>query len=107
MAKRDETIRILTGLFDVEPSPEIETALFKGVKHEELLLALEYWVDQSKMIFGEVVHVQIEKIQSVQDAGVDIIITLFQSNLKFGIQVKSHYDISQDDFSQSVKAQMF
>jgi len=105
MDKRDEIIKILTSLFDVEPSPEEETVLFKNVKHDELLLSVEYWIDQSKMIFGEVVH--IEKTQSLADAGVDICVNLVQSKFRFGIQVKSHFDIGEKAFAKNVKAQTY
>lgn len=105
MRNRDEIIKILVGLFDVEPSPENETEIFQDVKHAELLEALEFWIDQCKMIFGEVVHT--EKTQSLQDAGVDVCVNLMESKFRFGIQVKSYLDIQQGDFSKRVKAQTF
>ncbi len=101
----EKNSKIIADLFDVKPCPENETEIFRTVSHEELLKALEYWVDQTKMIFGEVV--QIEKTQSLRDAGVDLCVSLIQSKFRFGIQAESLGDIEKKDFSTKLKAQTF
>lgn len=105
MDNRDKIIKLIGDLIDVESSPEEETAIFRTVKHEELISAMAYWFDQSKMVFGEVM--QIEQTQSLRDSGVDLSLSLIQSKIKFGIQIKSFGDIEKKDFSTKLKAQTF
>jgi hypothetical protein len=104
MERSEQAIKLIMDLFDVESRPEEETAIFQDVSHEELLSELQYWIDQSKMIFGDVV---IENIQGFKDSGVDIGINLIRSNLRFGLQVKSFGDIQKPDFYAKVKSQAF
>jgi hypothetical protein len=101
---REEAIKLILNLFNVESKSEEETAVFQGASHEELLDALEYWIDQCKMIFGDVV---IDNLQGFKDSGVDIGISLVRSNIRFGLQVKSHGDIEKPDFYTKVKSQAF
>lgn len=54
-----DSIHILYSLFDIVPSPDHETQIFKGITHEDLCQALKYWIDQTKLFFGEVVQIQI------------------------------------------------
>ena len=70
---------------------------------EELDNALEYWLDQSKMIFGEVG--KIEKTHGPQEVGIDLSLNLLQSNFRFGVQIKTYHDITKKDFVMKVLAQ--
>lgn len=79
------------------------TTKLRGVRHDKLCEAFEYWIDQTKTLFGEVVL--IEKLQSLQDAGVDVAINFPQSKFRIGVQVKSWGDIRKRDFSTKVLAQ--
>jgi hypothetical protein len=49
--------------------------------------------------------VLIEKLQSLQDAGVDVAIYFPESKFRIGIQVKTWGDIKRKDFSNSILAQ--
>jgi len=97
-------LEILAKIFDAESSIIDETKIFSGISHDDLCSALEYWVDQCKLLFGE--PVVLYQNQSLRDAGVDVSVNLLSSNIKFGIQVKSHGDIEENDFTKNVKMQI-
>ena len=51
----------LLKLFNVKLADTEQTPKLKEIRHDELCEALEYWIDQTKTLFGEVVL--IEKLQ--------------------------------------------
>ena len=57
------------------------------------------------MFFGEPVSIMQE--HNMREAGIDIIIELMASRIKFGIQIKSPSDMKGLDFSRHVKSQIF
>jgi len=91
-------------LFDVNTSIPNKTVIFNKVSHDDLCDEIIYWIEQCKLLFGEVVWIQ--QIQSRQDAGVDIIVDFPNSEIKFGFQIKSYNDIKTEDFSSKVDAQI-
>lgn len=91
-------------LINVLSSTQESTSLFKNVKHDELVNAFRYWFEQSRLFFGEPLIVQGN--QSRNDAGVDILLHFTETNNKIGIQIKSHYDISEPLFQKNVKSQI-
>lgn len=91
-------------LFDVEPVEKSRTNINKDYNHDEICEIIEYWINQTKIIFGEVVW--IEKNQGLRDAGVDLYLEFIQSRVKMGFQVKSYNDIKDKDFSRQVDAQI-
>lgn len=94
----------LVKIFDTKIVASEETKSFKHVYHKKLCEAFEYWVDQTKLLFGEAVW--IEQTQSLRDSGVDLAINIPKSGVKYGIQVKSHGDIENKHFSKNVLAQI-
>lgn len=103
--KKADTIKKLLILFNVKPSPTTETKIFKKLRNqqEELDNAFEYWLDQSKMVFGEVA--KIDKIHGMKEAGIDLLLNLTSSKFKFGIQIKTNGDIKKKNFSNQVLSQ--
>ena len=99
-------VQTLAKLFDIESASDYDTEYFKknNVSHAKLMCIIEYWIDQSKLIFGE--PVTIRKTQSLRDAGVDFIMEFVSSKLKIGFQVKSYGDVQEKGFHKNVNAQI-
>ena len=102
--KERNAVEKLVKLFDVKSASDEETKIFNEISHDELCKAVEYWIDQTRLIFGEPVLTY--QNQSLRDSGVDVSINLVTSKINFGFQVKSHGDIDEKDFSQKVNAQI-
>lgn len=81
-----------------------DTVMLKEISHEETSQAMHYWIDQIKLLFGDVVWVQ--QTQSLRDDGVDVIADFINSQIHVGFQIKSHYDINRNDFTIKVKSQI-
>jgi hypothetical protein len=93
-------------LVEFNLSPINSTNIFSDkVLQNELINAIGYWFDQTKMFFGEPVSIIQE--HNMREAGIDIIIELMVSRIKFGIQIKSPSDMKGSDFSRHVKSQIF
>lgn len=103
--KNADIIKNLLVLFDVKPSPTAETVFFKNLpqQQQELDNAFEYWIDQSKEIFGE--EGKIEKTHGLKEAGIDLSFNLMESRFKFGVQIKTYGDIKDPNFSLHVSSQ--
>jgi len=103
----DRVVERLLKLFDVRSSPDIETALFSNSEvadHNAICKAIEYWLDQTKLVFGQAAY--IIQNQSLRDSGVDLLIDIPLSGFRFGVQIKSHNDIEETNFAKNVKAQV-
>lgn len=89
-----QIIKNLLKLFDVKPAPEEQTSLFKDLpdKQNELDKAFEYWIDETKEIFGE--PGKIEKTHGLKESGIDLLLNLIDSKFKFGFQIKTYNDIN-------------
>ena len=76
------------------------TSGFKGKGHDDLLGLLQGKVD--KDLEGKPNSIL---LQSLQDAGCDLLID-WGSGQKYGIQLKSHFDIGEKDFQKNTLAQI-
>jgi hypothetical protein len=76
------------------------TAGFKGKKHDDLLVVLRERL--ARQLFE---RPSLSVIQSRQDRGCDFLIE-WGSHAKFGVQLKSHFDISQEGFAEKTLAQI-
>jgi hypothetical protein len=95
----------LLKLVEFNLSPIDSTNIFSDkVLQNELINAIRYWFDQTKMFFGELVSIMQE--HNMREAGIDIIIELLVSRIKFGIQIKTPSDMKGSDFSRHVKSQI-
>src|SRR6266540_5907039 len=99
-----KALKRIEKLFDIKESKIEDTKIFSNINHQTLIDAFIYWIDQSKLIFGE--PVKFLDIQNIKDSGVDIYFELLQSKTQFGVQVKTFGDIQKSDFSQSLSAQI-
>jgi len=100
-AEAQTLIPSLDGLLWPEASDAAATAGFRGKSHEELLRVLQVLLDRH---LG--VHAQVSTFQSLADAGCDVQALFPAQGLKYGIQVKSHGDISKSDFAKDTLAQI-
>lgn len=106
-ARRNDSIDVLHSLLDVIPSPVDGTVNFKNIPHEQLSRALKFWLDQTRLCFGEVTQTEI--IHGKNEAGIDIFIDLLKSPpIRFAFQVKSYEDIEdgKQSLSEKVHAQI-
>jgi hypothetical protein len=94
----------LIKLTDVKKATVADTSRLFKVHHEKLVEAFQYWFEQIKLVFGE--PIMIRNLQGLNDAGVDILFELPNSDLKIGIQIKSWYDISEKMFPKKLKSQI-
>lgn len=89
--------------FNVKSSSQEETAIFKDMKHSELLTLLLKWIENkngSTKMFANIIH-------GLTEEGVDIIVeTCEECPERFGMQLKNNEDVKQKDFSTKIKAQM-
>ncbi|MFX1481474.1 MAG: hypothetical protein ACFFCI_25630 [Promethearchaeota archaeon] len=90
---RDEVLieRMLKCL-DVQPSKVKDTQYFQRKSHDSLCEDVESWVNKLQVFLGE--FIWIEQNQSLKDEGVDLLVHFIESQIKFGLQIKSHGDIS-------------
>ncbi|KKK88124.1 hypothetical protein LCGC14_2746320, partial [marine sediment metagenome] len=102
---RDEILieRMLKCL-DVQPSKVKDTLYFQRKSHDSLCEDVESWVNKLQFILGE--FIWIEQNQSLKDEGVDLLVHFIESQIKFGLQIKSHGDISDKNFSTKLDAQI-
>lgn len=101
-----KAIAKLLKLQEIKLAPiDLTNILSDKVLQNVLITAIEYWFDQTKMFFGEPVSIMQE--HNMREAGIDIIIELMVSKVKFGIQIKSPSDRKIKNFSIHVKSQIF
>jgi len=100
MTKQEAIINIST-IFNRKSSLDEETSFFEGKKHDELLDLLSRYIEDSSPLVG---NPRIFKTQALNDHGVDLIIE-YPNKCKIGIQIKSHFDVTEKDFAAKVKAQ--
>ncbi|WP_342549987.1 hypothetical protein NST69_15525 [Paenibacillus sp. FSL P2-0089] len=80
-----------------------QTTLFNGQKHDDLVKELRDYLDANRKFLGGNIHLEIT--QAMNDHGVDLILTI-EGFCKIGFQVKSHYDVSEQEFQSKVKRQL-
>ncbi|MFD0715183.1 hypothetical protein [Paenibacillus sp. GCM10027626] len=80
-----------------------QTAKFNGQKHDDLVKELRDYLDANKKYLGGNIHLEIT--QALNDHGVDLLLTI-EGFCKIGFQVKSHHDVSEQEFQSKVKRQL-
>lgn len=99
-----EQLQIMFKFLNTKEATKGETASLKHASHEETCQGIQYWIDQIKLLFGDVVWTQ--ATQSLRDDGVDVLADFINSKLRIGFQVKSYNDINAKDFTSKVKSQI-
>ncbi|MEL1242659.1 hypothetical protein AAEO56_00180 [Flavobacterium sp. DGU11] len=100
MTKQEAIINIST-IFNRKSSLDVETSYFTNKKHDDLLDLLLRYIENSSALIG---NPNVFKTQALNDHGVDLIIE-YPNECKIGIQIKSHFDVTEKDFAVKVKAQ--
>jgi hypothetical protein len=78
-----------------------ETLYFAGKSHDDLVEEFRRYLEMHFSLIGSS-HVEIT--QALNDRGTDL--QLKREGCKIGFQIKSPYDVSEDDFSAKVKRQL-
>lgn len=77
-----------------------ETHWFDGVPHDTLIRTLLDYLNTHRHFLG---YCQIDDRQALNDRGVDVVLSA--SGFKAGFQIKSHFDVTEKEFSANVKRQ--
>ncbi|TGL23078.1 hypothetical protein EHQ42_03130, partial [Leptospira levettii] len=99
---KTEQLILFSTIFNQNPVDDSETVFFKNLKHDDMLKDIVVFLNNYEM--KKHFNLKIDIIQSLNDHGVDIIITTNQ--LKIGIQLKSNFDVCSSDFATKLKAQL-
>lgn len=94
------SLRALNGLLHRGTAPANTTQHFEGLKHEELLETFLTYLNANRHYLG-VCNMEIS--QALNDSGVDLLLWLDHGLI--GFQIKSHFDVSEKNFSANVKRQ--
>jgi hypothetical protein len=78
-----------------------ETLYFAGKSHEDLVEEFCEYLEMHSSLIGSS---HVEDTQALNDRGTDL--HLKREGCKIGFQIKSPYDVSEDDFSANVKRQL-
>lgn len=98
---KQETIINISTILKRKSSLDKDTNFFENKKHDNLLDMILRYVEDSSALVG---NPKVFKTQALNDHGVDLIIE-YPNRCKIGIQIKSHFDVSEKDFAVKVKAQ--
>lgn len=98
--KIDELLQLLRGLFDRGTGSEAETTHFEGMNHDTLVATFVDYLNQHRHYLP---ICSIDPSHALNDKGVDVI--LRTGNLAIGFQIKSPFDVIEDDFAANVKRQ--
>ena len=101
MEKEDLVTRISI-LLNKPTSNENDIQYFENKLHDDSVEELRQYLIKNKNFIGDP---QLEFLQGLNDHGVDLILKT-HNDIKIGFQIKSHVDISHDNFASKVKAQM-
>ncbi|QDT91734.1 hypothetical protein [Gimesia algae] len=100
ITQRESIISVLDCLLNLGTGAEEDTLEFANMKHDALVTKLVNYLNTHRHFLG---HCHIEVGQALNDKGVDVILTT--KDCKVGFQVKSHFDVTEDDFASKVKRQ--
>lgn len=78
-----------------------DTAIFAGMSHDDLVRRFVGYLNAHRHFLG---YCNIEECHALNDKGVDIVVR--GEDAKIGFQLKSHFDVGEEDFAAKVKRQM-
>ena len=99
---KQEAIINLSVLFNRGLSTEAETQYFNSKNHDETVKEFQDYIQKSVHLLG---NPKMSVTQALNDHGVDLLIE-FPNLTKVGFQIKSHFDVTEDQFALKVKAQL-
>lgn len=101
-----EAIRSI--LLNIPATTDIEAlTILKGVAgrgEDQYGSKLRNWLESNPSAFPE--QIEVEVVDHVRDAGVDVILTGQTSKLRIGFQIKSDNDLANKEFTRELKAQV-
>lgn len=100
MSKHETIIKVST-ILNRGIGTEEDTLFFHKRSHEELLSTFTKYLELNKNVLG---NLKLDITQGLNDRGVDIIADT--GECKIGFQLKSDYDVNQNDFAKDVKRQL-
>ncbi len=98
--RREGIVSVLDCLLNRGLGTEADTLEFADLKHDALVSKLVNYLNTHRHFLG---YCHIEIGQALNDKGVDAI--LMANDCRVGFQVKSHFDVTEDDFASKVKRQ--
>ncbi len=98
---KQRTIASISTILDRGVGSVPETAFFENRKHESLVTEFRNYLENHKFLLAAS-HLEIT--QALNDRGTDLILQF--ADCKIGFQIKSHYDVKQQDFAANVKRQL-
>lgn len=99
--KKSDIITAFSIILDQGVSSDNSTNYFLEQNHDDLVANFFNYITAYVPYIG---NFHPEVTQCINDRGVDLLAT--GPNWKIGFQIKSQFDVSQDDFARNVKAQM-
>src|SRR4051812_21819093 len=93
-------VSVLNCLLNRGLGTEADTKAFVTIKHDSLVSTLVQYLNTHRHYLG---FCHIEVGQALNDKGVDAILSA--DGCKVGFQVKSHFDVTEEDFAAKVKRQ--
>lgn len=93
-------IKVLLGLLNRGAGSDEDTSLFSNLSHDAIIRQFVAYLNAHRHFIGSC---RIEESHALNDKGVDII--LAAADCKIGFQLKSHFDVTEDDFAANVKRQ--
>lgn len=98
---KHETIIKVSTILNRGIGTEEDTLFFHKCSHEELLSIFAKYLELNENVLG---NLKLDITQGLNDRGVDII--AYIGECKVGFQLKSDYDVNQNDFAKDVKRQL-
>jgi hypothetical protein len=100
--KKENLITSISILINQISKTEDDSNYFKDKKHDDLVEELKQFLNKNKEFIG---NPQLEVLQGLNDHGVDLILKT-PDEIKVGFQIKSQFDVSENDFAKKVKSQI-
>lgn len=98
---KKQSIRLIEGLLNRGISSKDATSLFAKMSHEDLVCRFTDYLNKHRHFLG---YCHIETSHALNDKGVDVL--LLSGGCKVGFQLKSHYDVTEEEFAANVKRQL-
>jgi len=91
----------ISRLLDRGNASSAETSYFADKRHDKLVEEFQGYLERHRLLIGTS-HIEIT--QSLNDRGTDLL--LQREDCKIGFQLKSHYDVKENNFAAKVKRQL-
>lgn len=100
--KEENLVTSISILLNQPTTDEKDIKYFENKKHDELVDELKQYLLKNGDYIG---NPHLEFLQGLNDHGVDLLLKT-HNNIKVGFQVKSHFDVAENDFAKNLKRQI-